>query len=1690
MKVGVTVRFLNSYFSGGSPQVACALAKALQEAKHDVTLLYPKGEQDWFMDVKGLKDSLPRRAPWDPSFTEHFDAVIEVVWFFPETARLKVADHRILWVHQSPIFHDIESSVYPWNPTQRSFKNITAIMTYDLYSVQDVNYLEFLSGVQVIQVPFVWNPQALDIFCKENNVPEWRQSARQVDAMVAKDGTTHPSVSWCARIVENNFSNTSHCNIPLNILTQIRVRGDPVRFNVHNGEQLQSSEFFKTNIIKNLLVPDISGSILPRIRLPDLRMEKAFIIAHQRFRPLKLFLLDALYLGIPLIHNCELLTELGAPYGYKLNQILDATAMWGQLKDDYKKGALLFDPAAHSAFNVKLVKRFSPLALSSDYNDCLKRATAPVKIPLQPSSLSVSKKELRVHFCELWSEFVPKYNFFMYLLSWIGFTNNISVVLDSKHPNLVIYGPLSKGQEKAYPGISKVWFTGENTPPPKDSDIVLSLGFQYSTSSNYIRLPLWMIEINWFGGDPAKIVNPRPVSLQAATTVDPDVINNKSKFCAFVATNPNNNNRNASFQVLNGWRKVDSAGRLFCNRPEGPIPAGLGGGGGELAKVEFYKDYKFAITYENSAGPGYTTEKLFHAKVAGAVPIYWGDSFVDRDFDSTGFINANQISKPEDLIQAVKKVDDDADLWRKMALVPALSPISKLRCEDTMEQVGKRIFKLILDKNVSVDSWAKAETFGKLYETMNYSELYASYPTIPPPQPLQSPLYQPPTQQQPQQQALAQSSSRLFITAASARYIEAALNLVSYMKLYEPDVPRVVYVWRDITEMHCKLLTDNGATEIRRFPEEHGPWKDFWNPQHFAWKLWTHVDASLKVAAGTLILYLDAGIALACPITSVWSTIQEKDIFILEDDEQTNERWCHPTFCKELQVTPAELKANQILAGCIGYKAGGKYINSVHRQALGLAEDKPEIIVGEKWSPYSQVCLGHRHDQSILSILTQRAGALRIPHKDFYCDRAMRTAQQWGTPFYVHRGNFKEIAPFTDGIDEAYVINLERRKDRLEKFKETHKNIKDRVYLFKATDGRTLTLTPELAHCFRNNDFNWKKSVMGCALSHLTLWEKLANDKLAKSYLIMEDDVVLFDRWILRWMTAAKHIPADADVIYLGGILPPNKAGFPQVAEKVNEYFGRIAPNTLYSSTPRRYFHFCNYAYVLTQSGARKLITLVKERGIFTSGDHMIVNHGDNLLNIYFTTPLLATCFQENDPVYQKSDFNNFNRVDNFDSDLWNNTECFSKEEVFSVITNNLQSQTYSVVDNASSPAPAPTPAPAASHAPADFSLVWNRLLQATVLKNEIEFKPALDAMLSMWSSANFDATKSYYGMFEQLILSENEMFMKYKADIYANLQRNFDLSNTAVWGKIVGKLGLSQSLTQRATDTIPVFYLKTIKVDTLEENDWLNTIFPKPIRWVPLESFDELVNTPNSILLFLNIPGESGLSYIYNGFASGLEKVGRQMTILHLGDEFGKDPVEFYTSPAVKRVIRNYARPNLPTEKVTFLPLGYAKGRASVGATPTFAERQYLWSFAGSMDRPGRSQAIHSLERTGNFKLADRPTWSDPAKLNANEYNKLNQQTKFVPCFRGFASLESYRLYEALEQGAIPVYVPGEKDTYVDVLGKHPILSFPSWDKAAEILPVLAQNASVMEDHRHILGTWWQAKKAEIKDTIKSVLN
>jgi GR25 family glycosyltransferase involved in LPS biosynthesis len=253
-------------------------------------------------------------------------------------------------------------------------------------------------------------------------------------------------------------------------------------------------------------------------------------------------------------------------------------------------------------------------------------------------------------------------------------------------------------------------------------------------------------------------------------------------------------------------------------------------------------------------------------------------------------------------------------------------------------------------------------------------------------------------------------------------------------------------------------------------------------------------------------------------------------------------------------------------------------------------------------------------------------------------------------------------------FDSVFVINLEKRKDRWESFLSHHPDLKEIAIRKNAIDGRNLKLTPDLARLFKPNGFEWKKSVIGCALSHLALWDKLAKAPSNNEvYLILEDDVRLKADWkqVLEKAQSRNAIPTDFDVLFLGGILPPNRNSFEELGiEKVNEFIAKTRENSAFGQTPpNRFFHFCAYSYAITRSGASKILQIIQENdGYHVPADHMLCNHYERL-KIYFFNPLLAGCYQDFDPIYQQSEFNKNLRVDSFDSDLWNNIECYQKPE-------------------------------------------------------------------------------------------------------------------------------------------------------------------------------------------------------------------------------------------------------------------------------------------------------------------------------------------------------------------------------------------------------------------------------------------
>jgi len=84
--------------------------------------------------------------------------------------------------------------------------------------------------------------------------------------------------------------------------------------------------------------------------------------------------------------------------------------------------------------------------------------------------------------------------------------------------------------------------------------------------------------------------------------------------------------------------------------------------------IQLYENFKFVVAFENADEPGYVTEKLGLALLAGAVPLYWGPD-ASHIFDERAYVRCGDISA---CAKAVKRLDADADAYGAMRHAPKL----------------------------------------------------------------------------------------------------------------------------------------------------------------------------------------------------------------------------------------------------------------------------------------------------------------------------------------------------------------------------------------------------------------------------------------------------------------------------------------------------------------------------------------------------------------------------------------------------------------------------------------------------------------------------------------------------------------------------------------------------------------------------------------------------------------------------------------------------------------------------------------------------------------------------------------------------------------------------------------------------------------------------------------------------------
>jgi len=163
----------------------------------------------------------------------------------------------------------------------------------------------------------------------------------------------------------------------------------------------------------------------------------------------------------------------------------------------------------------------------------------------------------------------------------------------------------------------------------------------------------------------------------------------KTKFCNFVYSNDytrSTQTRRDFCRMLSAYKRVDCAGRSMNNTDAllkldksefNPNLHGTYSYRWYRPKLRFLSDYKFTIAFENERAERWLSDKALTPLAVGSVPIYWGSPQVGEYINPRSFINADDYDSFEALVEHVKRVDNDPDLYQKYRAAPPLLPSSR-----------------------------------------------------------------------------------------------------------------------------------------------------------------------------------------------------------------------------------------------------------------------------------------------------------------------------------------------------------------------------------------------------------------------------------------------------------------------------------------------------------------------------------------------------------------------------------------------------------------------------------------------------------------------------------------------------------------------------------------------------------------------------------------------------------------------------------------------------------------------------------------------------------------------------------------------------------------------------------------------------------------------------------------------------
>ena len=257
--------------------------------------------------------------------------------------------------------------------------------------------------------------------------------------------------------------------------------------------------------------------------------------------------------------------------------------------------------------------------------------------------------------------------------------------------------------------------------------------------------------------------------------------------------------------------------------------------------------------------------------------------------------------------------------------------------------------------------------------------------------------------------------------------------------------------------------------------------------------------------------------------------------------------------------------------------------------------------------------------------------------------------------------------------------------------------------------------------------------------------------------------------------------------------------------------------------------------------------------------------------------------------------------------------------------------------------------------------------------------------------------------------------------------------------------------------------------------NDWIYEILDK-VQYKVIDNEQDIER--QDIIIIVDSSVEKKVNF-YNK----LKLLSSKIFLIHLGDESGiHDLSSIYSN--CDYVWRTFcSNKYFKNKNVSCIPLGFKSG---THFKKKDENRKYKWAFIGTSHKSSRHDLLFQLSSI-------QPSFSYKTKkfnekiLGVNEMSEVLSSSQFLPCPNGFVHPETYRLYEALECGCIPI-VENAYKYYDRLFPNNPFLKIDRWKDASNIIKKFTSDQIKNESNN--CKKWWADYKKNLQNFINSKIN